>query len=90
MIKLKKKFPFILNNNDLLILFKKLLKIYDAEKAYKYIRLLHPERINVNLGQNRIQLSRDEELFMFTQKKYNINKLILSDINIEKIFNEFS
>ena len=87
-IKLKKKISFLMNNKDLLILFKKLLKMhyFEAEKIYQYIRILHPDRININLGQGRIQLSRDEELIMFTQKKYNINKLISSDSYIERIY----
>ena len=71
----------------LIILYKKLSKIFDSEKIFKYIIGMHPERINISLGNNRIQLSRDDELKISEQlykKNFNVNKLISSDINIYK------
>ena len=83
----QKKISFIMKNKDLLILYKKLSKIFDSEKIFKYIIGMHPERINISLGNNRIQLSRDDELKISEQlykKNFNVNKLISSDINIYK------
>jgi len=83
----QKKISFFMKNKDLLILYKKLSKVFDSEKIFKYIIGMHPERINISLGNNRIQLSRDDELKISEQlsnKNFNVNKLISSDINIYK------
>ena len=86
----QKKISFLMKNKDLLILYKRLIKfINDPERIMKYIRYLHPEKININFGFNKIQLSRDEELIMsiqLSQKKFNINKLISSDSDIYKYY----
>ena len=74
-----------MKNKDLLILYLRLSKIYDPETIFQYIRNIRPEKIDINLGENRIQLSRDEELliqFHFYNKIFNMNKLILSDIDM--------
>ena len=77
------KICLLLNNRYLLNLYRKLLICNnDIEKSWNYIKSRYPEAININLGKNKIQLSRDEELIMLSQKKYNITKLINSDINI--------
>ena len=81
----KKKICFLMKNKDLLILYLRLSKIYDPETIFQYIRNIRPEKIDINLGENRIQLSRDEELliqFHFYNKIFNMNKLILSDIDM--------
>ena len=81
----KKKICFLMKNKDLLILYLRLSKIYDPETIFQYIRNIRPEKIDINLGENRIQLSRDEELliqFHFYNKIINMNKLILSDIDM--------
>ena len=58
----------------------------DFDFIWEIINYLYPQKINTNLGKNMIQLSRDEELIMFAQKKYNITKLISSDDNIRKSY----
>lgn len=65
----KKKIIFLMKKEDILILFKKLSKIYDPEKIFLYIKYLYPELININLASNKIQLSRDEELLIFEHLK---------------------
>ena len=83
----QKKISFFMKNKDLLILYKKLSKVFDSEKVFKYTIGMHPERINISLGNNRIQLSRDDELKISEQlskKNFNVNRLISSDINIYK------
>ena len=91
-IKTQKKICFFMKNEDLLYLYKKLSKfISNPEVIYRYLKYLHPEKININLGLNRIQLSRDEELIMsiyLSKKNFNVNKLIASDIDISKIYHE--
>ena len=77
----------LLNNKYLFQLYRKLFICYgEIEKSLKFIKYRYPEAININLGKNRIQLSRDEELIMLSQKKYNITKLINSDNNIYKSY----
>ena len=39
------------------------------------MKYIHPKKIDITVGLNRIQLSRDEELIMSLSKKFNINKL---------------
>ena len=89
-IRLQKKICFFMKNEDLFFLYKTLSKYnFDPEIIFRYIKYLHPEKININLGYNRIQLSRDEELIMsinLNKKKFNVNKLISSDIDISKIY----
>ena len=64
-IETQKKISFLMNNRDLLILYKTLSKNkFDPNTIFNYIIRIHPEKININLGNNRIQLSRDEELIM--------------------------
>ena len=90
-IQSKKKIIFFMKNKDLLILYRKLSKFYDPEKILLYIKYMRPERFNISLGHNRIQLSRDEELIISYQlfkQKINVNKLISSDINIYKQYYE--
>ena len=85
----KKKICFFARHKDLLILFQKLFQIYDVQKILYHIKCLLPGIINVNLGENKIQLSRDEELIISNQlmkRKFNINKLISSDISISRNF----
>ena len=87
----KKKIMFFMKNKDLLILYRKLSNFYAPEKILLYIKYMHPERFNISLGHNRIQLSRDEELIISYQlfkQKINVNKLISSDINIYKQYYE--
>ena len=74
---------FLLNNKYLLQLYRKLLICNnDIDRNIKLIKFRYPEAININMWKNKIQLSRDEELIMLSQKKYNITKLINSDSNI--------
>ena len=91
-IETQKKIGFIMKNRDFLILYKTLSKNnFDPETIFNYIKFMHPERININLGFNRIQLSRDEELIMainFGQRQFNVKKLILSDKDIYKKYYE--
>lgn len=86
-IKQQKRICLLLNNKYLLLLYRKLITFgKDAEKAWQFIKYKYPEDININLGENRIQLSRDEELMMLSQRKYNITKLINSDKNIYETY----
>lgn len=79
----QKRICLLLNNKYLFLLFRKLIACScDIEKAWSIIKCKYPEQININLGKNKIQLSRDEELIMFAQRKYNITKLKYSDDNI--------
>ena len=87
----KKKIIFFMKNKDLLILYRHLSKFYEPEKILLYIKYMHPERLNISFGLNRIQLSRDEELIISYQlfkQKININILISSDINIYRQYYE--
>ena len=81
-----------MKNEDLFYLYKKLSKyLFNPEKIYKYLKSLHPERITINLGLNRIQLSRDEELIMsinLSKKKFNVEKLVSADIDISKTYHQ--
>ena len=86
-IEQQKRICLLLNNKYLIFLYKKLkYSSRDNETAWKFIKHIYPEAINVNLGKNRIQLSRDEELIMLSQKKYDINKLINSDSKISNSY----
>ena len=88
-IKTQKKICFIMKNKDLLILYRRLSKYnYDPERIFNYIRYLHPEKIDINLGFNKIQLSRDDEIIMALLKNFSINKLITSDCDIRKKYYE--
>ena len=85
----QKKICFFMRDKDLLNLYLRLFQIYDVQKILYHIKCLLPGIINVNLGENKIQLSRDEELIISNQlmkKKFNINKLISSDISISRNF----
>ena len=85
----QKKICFFVRDKDLSILYLRLFQIYDVQKILYHIKCLLPGIINVNLGENKIQLSRDEELIISNQlmkKKFNINKLISSDISISRNF----
>ena len=88
--KTQKIICFLMKNEDLFYLYKKLFKYFlNPEKIYKYLKYLHPEKITINLGFNRIQLSRDEELIMsinLSKKKFNVSKLISADIDIRKAY----
>ena len=80
-----------LENKYLLKLFKKLNSCYhpsNIDSVLNIIKILYPKSININLGKNRIQLSRDEELIMCSERKYDINKLINSDSDINKCFKQ--
>ena len=83
-IEQQKVICLLLNNKYLFQLNKKLIKCNynNIEKNWQWIKYKYPEAININLGKNLIQLSRDEELIMLSQKQYNITKLINSDSNI--------
>ena len=82
-IKQQKQICLLLNNKYLFSLYRKLIKCNNnIEKNWEWIKHRYPEAININLGKNLIQLSRDEELIMLSQKKYNTTKLINSDISI--------
>ena len=91
-IETQKKICFLMKNEDLFYLYKKLSKyLFNPEKIYKYLKYLHPERITINLGLNRIQLSRDEELIMsinLSKKKFNVEKLVSADIDISKTYHQ--
>ena len=91
-IETQKKICFLMKNEDLFYLYKKLSKyLFNPEKIYKYLKILHPERITINLGLNRIQLSRDEELIMsinLSKKKFNVEKLVSADIDISKTYHQ--
>ena len=91
-IETQKKICFLMKNEDLFYLYKKLSKyLFNPEKIYKYLKSLHPERITINLGLNRIQLSRDEELIMsinLSKKKFNVEKLVSADIDISKTYHQ--
>jgi len=88
-IEQQKRICLLLNNKYLILLYRKLLSCgKDIETAWKFIKYKYPEEIDVNLGKNRIQLSRDEELIMLSQRKYNITKLINSDSNIDKDYSK--
>ena len=77
----------LLNNRFLFRLYFKLKACNNnIDRAWKFIRYRYPEYININLGSNNIQLSRDEELIMLAERKYNITKLINSDSNIYKSY----
>ena len=84
----KKKISFFMKNKDLLILYKRLSKIYDPEKILLYIKYMHPGKININFGQNRIQLSRDEELLIsiLFPKRIDVDKLLSSEISINELY----
>ena len=88
----QKKICFFMKNEDLFDIYKILSKIISIpEVIYRYLKYIHPEKIIINLGLNRIQLSRDEELIMsvnLSRKNFNINKLIASDIDISKIYHK--
>ena len=88
-IEQQKRICLLLNNKYLILLYKKLIVgSRDIDLAWKFIKYKYPEAININLGQNRIQLSRDEELIMLSQKKYDITKLINSDSKIYNAYKE--
>ena len=88
-IKTQKKICFFMKNKELLIFYKRLSKCYcDPEKIFQYMKYIHPEKIDINLGLNRIQLSRDEELIMSLSKKFNVNKLLSSDCDINEKYHE--
>ena len=59
---------------------------HDIENTWNIIKCKYPNEIKINLGKNRIQLSRDEELMMLVERKYNITKLINSDNTIYKSY----
>ena len=83
----QKRICLLLNNKFLCLLYKKLYSCSsDVDSIWNFIKSRYPQSLNINLGKNRIQLSRDEELIMFAQKKYNITKLINSDNNISKSY----
>ena len=83
----QKRICLLLDNKYLNILYKKIYNCnQDIDFIWEIIKYLYPQKIIINLGKNRIQLSRDEELLMFAQKKYNITKLIKSDDNISKSY----
>lgn len=88
----QKKICFFMKNEDLFNIYKILSKINsNPDVIYRYLKYIHPEKIIINLGLNRIQLSRDEELIMsvnLSRKNFNINKLIASDIDISKIYHK--
>ena len=84
-IEYQKRICLLLKNKYLCLLFRKVLSCNnDIERAWNFIKFKYPGDININLGKNKIQLSRDEELIMLIQKKYNKTKLINSDSNIYK------
>ena len=84
-IEYQKRICLLLKNKYLSLLFRKVLSCNnDIERAWNFIKFKYPGDININLGKNKIQLSRDEELIMLIQKKYNKTKLINSDSNIYK------
>ena len=86
-IEYQKRICLLLNNKYLSSLYKKLYSCSsDIDSIWNFIKSRYPQLLNINLGKNRIQLSRDEELIMFAQKKYNITKLISSDNNISKSY----
>ena len=86
-IEYQKRICLLLNNKYLSSLYKKLYSCSsDIDSIWNFIKSRYPQSLNINLGKNRIQLSRDEELIMFAQKKYNITKLISSDNNISKSY----
>lgn len=83
----QKRFCLLLNNKYLQLLYRKLYSCCkNIELTWKIIKFRYPEAININLGKNKIQLSRDEELIMLVERKYNITKLINSDSNINKSY----
>ena len=83
----QKRICLLLNNKFLSSLYKKLYACSsDVDFIWNFIKSRYPQLLNISLGKNRIQLSRDEELIMFAQKKYNITKLINSDNNISKSY----
>lgn len=83
----QKRFCLLLNNKYLQLLYRKLYSCnHNIELNWKIIKFRYPEAININLGKNKIQLSRDEELMMLVERKYNITKLINSDSNINKSY----
>jgi hypothetical protein len=83
----QKRICLLLNNKYLNFLYQKLYNCnQDIDFIWEIIKNLYPQKLNINLGKNRLQLSRDEELIMFAQKKYNITKLISSDDNISKSY----
>ena len=86
-IEQQKEICLLLSNRYLLQLYRKLILINgDINTAWNFIKFRYPEAITINLGKNRIQLSRDEELIMLSQRKYNITKLLYSDSNIYKSY----
>ena len=83
----QKRICLLLNNKYLNFLYQKLYNCnQDIDFIWEIIKNLYPQKLNINLGKNGLQLSRDEELIMFAQKKYNITKLISSDDNISKSY----
>ena len=85
-IEQQKYICLLLTNKPLLELYRKLIlinnDINNINTELNFIKYIHPEAITINLGKNRIQLSRDEELIMLSQRKYNTTKLLSSDSNI--------
>lgn len=86
-IEQQKRICLLLNNKYLNSLYRKLYSCSpDVDSIWNFIKSRYPQALNINLGKNRIQLSRDEELIMFAKKRYNITKLISSDNNISKSY----
>ena len=87
----QKRICLLLNNKYLNLLYRRIYSCiynHDIEIIWIIIKFRYPEFINVNLGKNKIQLSRDEELMMLVERKYNITKLINSDSNINKNYRD--
>jgi hypothetical protein len=85
----QKKIALLMSTRYLRLLYRKIYSCYsthDIEKIWIIIKMIYPELITINLGKNNIQLSRDEELMMLVERKYNVTKLINSDRTIYKSY----
>lgn len=79
-LQFEKQISLIINDDYLCKLFKYLLPAsFKLERIWFFIESRYPSSININLTENKIQLSRDEELIMWKTFSYNSNRLINSD-----------
>ena len=89
-IEYQKRICLLLKNKYLSLLYRRLMACNnDIEKNWSFIKSRYPGEININLGKNKFQLSRDEELIMLTEKRYNKTKLLNSDSNLNKDYRDF-
>lgn len=89
-IEYQNRICLLLKNKYLSLLYRRLISCNnDFERDWEFIKYRYPGDMNINLGKNKIQLSRDEELIMLSQKRYNKTKLLNSDSNIDKSYKDY-